>query len=161
MAPITTVTDVQTMTGVAYTEPQKTRLTQLIPLAERYVKRRTGQVFYDATDVASDASEDWLLVVSLVADRLLNDEDVEVRAARLGPFQSERMTGAQGEYSYTLKAGGALLLDADPRIAELIAAYQQTPALVPLLGMVINGPTRVAPPVCDPDVSRDVVGWLG
>ena len=148
--PFTTPADVAAFTGAVYTVAQQTRLATLIPFAERYVARRAGQVFYAVSAPAGDASQDWLLVVSLVAQAYLYAEDAETRSALLGPFASEKL----GDYSYTMKDGATMaaqFLDGDPRIAEIISAYALMPAL---LGVVVNGPTRVAVPVFDPDVSR-------
>lgn len=150
MPPITTVDDVEAQTGQSYTTAQQTRLGDvLIGRAERYVRDAAGYVFYVDGDPEADASQDWLLAVSLVADGMLRAEDPAIRAALLGPYQSERL----GDYQYTLKTGEAQAAGYDARVWEIIARYRDSSALV---GLVVNGPTRVATPVYDAevDVSR-------
>lgn len=154
MAAFTLASDVVTLTGTAYSVDQQTRMTSvLIPRAERYVKRVVGRTFYDAADRTTDASQDWLLVVSLIVEHYLFDEDPEQKEVALGPYQSEKL----GDYSYTLKsgAGASSSIEGDPRIAELLATYQEPS--VP--AMVVNGPTRETPPVYDAevDVSRSSI----
>ena|GEM_PF-2854851 len=133
------------MTGQTFTVAEQTRLTTLIPFAERDLARWTGRVFYDALLPASDASQDWLLATALISAQYLHDENPEVRAALQGPYQSEKL----GDYSYTVRAG-SVTLDADPRVAAIIAAYR----VLTFVGLVVNGPTRVAVPVYDADLSR-------
>ena len=149
MAPHTTPTDVATFTGQTFTDAQITRMAVLIPRAERWIRQVVGVDFYEASDVASDASQDWLLATSLVVEHYLHDEDPKVKAAAAGVYQSEKL----GDYSYTLKDAASMSSGAnDAQIAALLAPYMT----VTVPGLVMNGPTRVAPPVCDPewDVSR-------
>lgn len=143
-----TPADVAAVTGVTYTAAQNTRLTALIPQAERFVARLAGQVFYDPAAATSDASQDWLTAVALVADAYLASEDSEAREARMGPFQSEKL----GDYSYTLK-GQSVPQVSDPRVMEIIAPYL---VLSALSGVVVNGPAREAAVTVEAgdDVSR-------
>jgi len=134
------------MTGQTFTAAQTTRLATLIPIAERDLARWTGRVFYDSLVTASDASQDWLLATSLIAARYVHDEDPEVRAALLGPYQSEKL----GDYGYTVRPEQTSL--SDPRVAAIVAAYR----VLTFVGLVVNGPTRVAVPVYDADVSRGI-----
>lgn len=150
MPPITTFEDVEQQLGQTYTEVQEARLTDvLIGRAERFVRDAAGYVFYVNGDPEADASQDWLLAVSLVADGMLRAEDPTIRAAVLGPYSSEKL----GDYSYTLKSGTAAETAYDARVWTIIARYKETSALV---GLVVNGPTRVATPAYDAevDVSR-------
>jgi hypothetical protein len=153
MTPHTTAADVATFTGQTFTVAQVTRLGVLIPLAERWVKYTAGVDFYDATDEDSDASQDWLLVVSLVAEAMLRSEDPAVRAAMMGPFQSEHL----GDYSYTVKAGSSGFVAFFDGLAwEIIGRYRTASTL---LGLVVNGPTRIAPAVVDYDVDVSRSTW--
>lgn len=148
---ITTVADVQTQTGRVFTADEQTRITQLIPAAERYVKRQAGRVFYDAIDPASDASQDWLLVVSLLVEAQLVLDDPEVKAALHGPYQSEKVV----DYSYTLKSQTAGAVTTDPRIAEILNAYRDVGALAGL-SFALAGPTRAA---AVPATADDLTRW--
>lgn len=152
--PITTVEQAEAQTGLTYTTAQQARLTSvLLARAERFVRDQAGLVFYVDGDADADASQDWLLAVSLVADGMLRAEDPETRAALLGPYQSERL----GDYQYTLKSGaGASIGDYDPRVWEIISRYR---VVAPLIALVVNGPTRMATPAYDAeiDVSRGLL----
>lgn len=148
---LTTIANVADFTGQVFTAAQDVRLTTLIPIAERQVARLAGSVFYDAADVAGDASQDWLLAVSLVAEQMLRNEDPAVRAALAGPFQSENFGG---EYSYSIKSGAGKV-GVDPAVLDIIARYRTSPALA---GVVTSGPTRIAPVIADPDLSRALHG---
>lgn len=151
MPPITTLDDVEAQTGQSYTTVQQARLTDvLLARAERYVRDETGLVFYVDGNADADASQDWLLAVSLVADGMLRAENPKTLAEALGPYQSEKF----GDYSYTLKDGAsASIADYDPRVWEIIGRYRVGSSLV---GLVVNGPTRIATPAYDAeiDVSR-------
>lgn len=146
--PITTVADVTTFTGRAFSADEEQRLLVLIPIAERRIARFVGRVFHDAADPTGDASQDWLLAVSLTAEQMLRDEDPAVRAVRQGPFQSESFGG---DHSYTVKSSVAS--EFDPSVMALLAVYR-TGSL--LTSVIASGPTRVAVPVFDADVSRGI-----
>ena len=158
MLPITTVADVEAYTGQDYTTAEETRVTTMIPWAERYVARKAGRVFYDAATPTSDASLDWRLVVAMVVERMLLQDDPEVKAVQHGPYQSEQL----GDYRYTLREARAAeaALDSDPQIAELLAYYRRV-SVPPLASVLLAAPSRVATPVVDADVSRRMEGGEG
>ena len=155
MPPITTVADVEAYTGRDYTTAEETRVTTMIPWAERYVARKAGRVFYDAAAPESDASLDWRLVVAMVVERMLLQDDAEVKAVRHGRYQSEQL----GDYRYTLRDATAAegALDSDPQIAELLAHYRRV-SVPPLASVLLAAPSRVTTPIVDADVSRGLEG---
>lgn len=158
MTTITTIDDYEVYTGVTdYNDVQIERITYWLGQAERYLRRLAGWTWYDASDIEGDASQDWLLATSMVAERSLTQEDPAYRAVVTGPYKSEKL----GDYSYEIRgsaAAASFAFDPDPRINELIAMYAMISAL-PVTGMVLAGPTRVAVPVLDTDPDVDVSTW--
>ncbi len=136
------------------------RVRYWLPVAERWVARQAGRVFYDAAAPESDASQDWRLVVCMVVEHYLRAESPERLAAANSPYKQLTRTDGGTSKSYTVKddvmasVADALLTDA--RIAEIIAAYTLVPATPVATGVVLAGPTRTRKPTggCSDDFSR-------
>lgn len=149
MAPITTVTDYEDATGTTVTD--EARVVVLLGRAERYLNRIAGRVWYDAAAPASDASQDWLLAASLVAERSLQQDGSGHKAAVYGAFKAERI----GDYSYELRDGKLPvgMLDPDPRVDEILKTYRYV-NIGPLAAVLVAAPSRIAPQVYDADAGR-------
>lgn len=139
MAVHTTVQDYAEIAGD--TDGDLGRAAIWLPAAERWVARQAGRDFYDAAAPTGDASEDWKLVVSLVVAAWRRAEMAQV--ARLAASDSsavKSVTETDDGVTQTITyrdpsvAVAVTSVDpfaADPRIAEIIAAY----TLVPVRGM--------------------------
>ena len=162
MPTFATSQDVVLITGQTLDADALIRLdTVLLPAIERAMARRAGWMFFDATDPASPASQDWLLAAATWAVTWLASEAAEVMAARAGALKSETFL----EYSYTLKSASDL---PDPTVPpalvmQLLAAYPPPTPAPPIpspVVLVVAGPTRnhrTWPVEGDDDASRR--GW--
>ncbi len=123
-----------------------TRAAIWLPSAERWVARQAGRVFYDAAAPTGDASEDWKLVTSLVVYAWRRAEIAhayQFAAAQSSSdgtgIQSRTITDDGTTKSITYRSPSAAVsisasvnpLVADPRIAEILAAY----TLIPVTAM--------------------------
>ncbi len=157
--PYTTIDAYQHYIGWDEVLPED-RVNYWLPVAERWIARQAGRVFYDAAAPDSDASQDWRLVVCMVVEQYLRAESPERRALANSPYKQLTRTDGGTSKSYTLRDDvfvdvSATLLN-DARILEIIAAYTVVPTTPVATGVVLAGPARARKSTggCSDDVSR-------
>lgn len=161
--PYTTVSDYDAYRGTATADPE--RVAYWLPIAEREIARLAGTVFYDTSNTASDASQDWIVAVSLAVDLHLSAESTEARAAAASPYRSYSVADQGTSESYTLKesiAQSTNLVAGDPRILAIVSAYQLLPSAFDGVGFVLGTPPGAETATlegAERDVSRQVWAW--
>lgn len=141
MATHTTLADFQEYAGDSYDSTQDARITRMLPLAERMLVRRVGSDFFvDATD----AGEDWIFAVCVIADWLLTYDDPEVRADIAGPYQSERL----GDWAFTLRKDMWTPFR-DLRIRDIISTYGTSRAATSTFFITAVGPRTLAAEIAE------------
>lgn len=132
MATHTTLEDFAEYAGESYSSSQDARIERMLPLAERMLLRRVQTDFYVA---GTDAGEDWIFAICVIADFLMTYDDPEVRADIAGPYQSERL----GDWAFTLRKDMWTPFQ-DLRIRSIIRQYSVAQTIPSVFFITTVGP---------------------